>query len=414
MLYSLAQNGMNGVKRKLSRTFRSFFDSEKAGGLLLVVCTAVSLAVTNSGAGVAYLDFWHAKVAGLSVEHWVNDALMAVFFLLIGLELERELYVGELSDFRNALLPIVAAAGGLCVPALIHFSINAGTQAQAGLGIPMATDIAFALGALALLGSRVPASLKVFLTALAVMDDLGAIVVIAIFYTAKLSLMYLAGALAVFGLLVVLNRLRVMSLIPYLLGGALMWFLMLKSGVHATIAGVLLAFAIPFTGKEDDEESPSHRLEHVLHKPVAFGILPVFALANTGIVLGADALERLAAGNSLGIILGLLVGKPVGITLASYAAVKAGLCRLPLDLNWRHVFGAGLLGGIGFTMSIFITNLAFAGNADEINVSKMAILVASLTAGVAGFLWLKLMGATVIGDDDLDAMDFDVRTPGEA
>jgi NhaA family Na+:H+ antiporter len=397
---------MGVVKRRLSKTFRNFFDSEKSSGVLLIVCTAVSLAVTNSGAGAAYLDFWHSYVAGLSVEHWVNDLLMAVFFLLIGLELERELYVGELSDFRNALLPIVAAAGGLGLPALIHFSINAGTPAQPGLGIPMATDIAFALGALALLGSRVPASLKVFLTALAVMDDLGAIIVIAVFYTAELSAAYLLGALAVFGLLVVLNRLRVMSLVPYLLGGALMWFLMLKSGVHATIAGVLLAFAIPFTGKEDDEESPSHRLEHVLHKPVAFAILPVFALANTGIVLGADALQRLAGGNSLGIVLGLLVGKPVGITLVSFAAVAAGLCRLPLDMNWRHVFGAGLLGGIGFTMSIFITNLAFAGNAEEINTSKTAILAASLTAGVAGFIWLKLFGAPVRGDDDMDAMDF--------
>jgi NhaA family Na+:H+ antiporter len=397
---------MGVVKRRLSKTFRNFFDSEKSSGILLIACTAVSLAVTNSGAGGAYLDFWHSRAAGLSVEHWVNDLLMAVFFLLIGLELERELYVGELSDFRNALLPIVAAAGGLGLPALIHFSINAGTPAQLGLGIPMATDIAFALGALALLGSRVPASLKVFLTALAVMDDLGAIIVIAVFYTAELSAAYLLGALAVFGLLVVLNRLRIMSLVPYLLGGALMWFLMLKSGVHATIAGVLLAFAIPFTGKEEDEESPSHRLEHVLHKPVAFAILPVFALANTGIILGADALQRLAGGNSLGIMLGLLVGKPVGIMLVSFAAVAAGLCRLPLDMSWKHVFGAGLLGGIGFTMSIFITNLAFAGNAEEINASKIATLAASLAAGVAGFIWLKLFGAPLRGDDDMDAMDF--------
>jgi NhaA family Na+:H+ antiporter len=197
-----------------------------------------------------------------------------------------------------------------------------------------------------------------------------------------------------------------MSLLPYLLGGALMWFLMLKSGVHATIAGVLLAFAIPFTGKEDDEESPSHRLEHSLHRPVAFLILPVFALANTAIVVGAGALEGLTASNSLGIILGLLLGKPVGITLLSFIAVAIGVCRLPLDLNWRHVFGAGLLGGIGFTMSIFITNLAFVGEAAVINASKMAILLASLTAGTAGFLWLKLLGQPVAGDEDMDTMDF--------
>jgi len=401
------------VKRNLSKTFRNFFESKKSGGVLLIICTAVSLLVTNSPAGVGYAGLWHAYVGPLSLEHWINDALMAVFFLFIGLELERELYVGELSDFRNALLPIVAALGGIALPALIHFSLNAGTPTQAGGGIPMATDIAFALGVLALLGSRVPASLKVFLTALAVMDDLGAIIVIAVFYTAELSLAYLLGALAVFGLLVVLNRLRVMSLLPYLAGGALMWFLMLKSGVHATIAGVLLAIAIPFTGKEDDEDSPSHRLEHFLHKPVAFAILPVFALANTAIVVGSDALSGLTASNSLGIILGLLVGKPVGITLLSFAAVAAGVCRLPFDLSWRHVFGAGLLGGIGFTMSIFITNLAFAGGAEVINASKMSILLASLAAGTAGFLWLKLLGRPVAGDDDMDAMDFEVRAPGE-
>ncbi|HEV2761414.1 MAG TPA: Na+/H+ antiporter NhaA [Pyrinomonadaceae bacterium] len=394
------------VKRELSKTFKNFFESEKSGGVLLIVCTALSLVVTNSAAGPSYVGLWHAYVGGLSLEHWINDALMAVFFLFIGLELERELYVGELSDFRNALLPIVAAIGGIAFPALIHFALNAGTPAQAGIGIPMATDIAFALGVLALLGSRVPASLKVFLTALAVMDDLSVIIVIAVFYTADLSLAYLLGALAVFGLLVGLNRLRIMSLLPYLAGGALMWFLMLKSGVHATIAGVLLAFAIPFTGKEDDEESPSHRLEHFLLKPVAFVILPVFALANTAIVIGAEALPGLTANNSLGIISGLLIGKPVGITLLSFAAVAVGLCRLPLDLNWKHVFGAGLLGGIGFTMSIFITNLAFAGEAETVNDSKMAILLASLVAGAAGFLWLKLLGQPVAGDYDMDTMDF--------
>src|SRR5918997_237210 len=311
------------VKRKLSKTFKNFFDSEKSSGVLLIVCTAVSLAVTNSAAGESYLGLWHTYVGGLSVEHWINDGLMAVFFLFIGLELERELYVGELSDFRNALLPIVAAAGGIAFPALIHFALNAGTPTQAGVGIPMATDIAFALGVLALLGSRVPASLKVFLTALAVMDDLGAIIVIAVFYAAEFSLAYLVGALAVFGLLFALNRLRVMSLLPYLAGGVLMWFLMLKSGVHATVAGVLLAFAIPFTGKEDDEDSPSHRLEHFLHKPVAFVILPIFALANTGIVVGSGWEQNLTTANSSGIIGGLVLGKPLGITLLSILAVAA-------------------------------------------------------------------------------------------
>lgn len=400
---------MGVVQRKLSRTFQNFFDSEKSSGILLIICTIISLVITNSILGANYLSLWQMYVAGLSIEHWINDGLMTIFFLFIGLELERELQVGELSDFKNALLPIFAALGGICLPALIHFIFNRGTEAQAGIGIPMATDIAFALGVLALLGSRVPASLKVFLTALAVIDDLGAIVVIAVFYTAKLSVANLIGAIVVFGLLFALNRFfRVMSLIPYLLGGALMWFLMLKSGVHATIAGVLLAFTIPFTSKEDDEESPSHRLEHFLHKPVAFIILPIFALCNTGIVIGADALPSLTATNSLGIISGLLIGKPIGIMLLSFIAVSFGVCRLPLDLNWKHVFGAGILGGIGFTMSIFITNLAFAGESTLINASKMAILLASLTAGTSGFLWLKLLGKSEESDDDIDTMDFEV------
>jgi NhaA family Na+:H+ antiporter len=403
---------MMRIERRLSKTFKAFTESSKAGGIILIVCTLVSLAIANSSFGPGYLGFWHGYVAGLSIEHWVNDALMAIFFLLIGLELERELYNGELSDLRNAMLPMLAAAGGIAVPALIHFGLNGGTATQAGVGIPMATDIAFALGVLALLGSRVPASLKIFLTALAVMDDLGAIIVIALFYTNDLSFLYLLGALGVFAGLLAMNRvLRVMALAPYLLGGALMWFLMLKSGVHATIAGVLLAFAIPYSSREDDAESPSHRLEHVLHKPVTFLILPVFALANTGIVIGADWASELLSANSLGIILGLVAGKPVGIFLFSFAAVALGLCRLPLDLSWRHILGAGLLGGIGFTMSIFITNLAFLGAPEAINGSKMAILAASLVAGIAGFTWLKLWGAPLHCDRDMDTMDFDDTDP---
>lgn len=380
----------------LSQTFKDFANSGKAGGIILIVCTLLSLLIANSPLGHGYLEFWHRQIAGLSVELWVNDALMAIFFLLIGLELERELYNGELSDFKKALLPILAAAGGIAVPALIHFALNKGTLTQPGLGIPMATDIAFALGVLALLGSKIPSSLKIFLTALAVMDDLGAIIVIAVFYTAKLSLSYLAGALSVFILLILMNRvLRIMALTPYLVGGAVLWFLMLKSGVHATIAGVLLAFTIPYSAKQDDEMSPSHRLEHVLHKPVAFLILPIFALANTGIIIGSGWTEELLSINSLGIILGLAAGKPVGIMLACSAAVALGVCRLPLDLAWRHVLGAGLLGGIGFTMSIFITNLAFPGHPEIVNSAKMAILVASLISGILGFVWLKTKGKPV-------------------
>jgi NhaA family Na+:H+ antiporter len=399
---------MSVVQRKLTRTFREFFDDQKSSGIILIVCTVVSLVITNSPIGENYLKLWHFYVAGLSIEHWINDGLMAIFFLLIGLELVRELYKGELSNFKNALLPIFAAIGGIALPALIHFSLNAGTETQAGIGIPMATDIAFALGVLALLGSRVPASLKIFLTALAVMDDLGAIIVIAVFYTASVSTAYLFGAMVVLGLLFLLKKTGVMSLIPYLIGGAIMWYLMLKSGVHATIAGVLTAFTIPFTPVVDDETSPSYKLEHFLHKPVAFVILPIFALCNTGIVIGADALQTLANPNEIGIMGGLIVGKPIGIILLSFVAVTLGISRLPLDLSWRHIFGAGLLGGIGFTMSIFITNLAFVGNAEEINGSKMAILLASLVAGTIGFLWLKFLSKPTEVDTNVDTMDYDI------
>ncbi len=386
---------MSLAQQKLSFTFNKFFDSEKASGILLIACTVASLVIANSPVGVHYLGFWQTEVGGLTVEYWINDALMAIFFLFIGLELERELYVGELSDFKNALLPIFAAVGGMAAPALIHFAFNAGTPTQDGIGIPMATDIAFALGVLAILGNRIPASLKVFVVAFAVIDDLGAIIVIALFYTAKLSVWYFAGAMAVMALLVTLNRVfGVMSLVPYLLGGALMWFLMLKSGIHATIAGVMLAFAIPFSAKDEDTKSPSHRLEHFLHRPVAFAILPIFALANTGIPIGADWFQSLASINSAGIMAGLLVGKPLGVTLLCLVAVAGGVCQLPPDLKWGHVIGAGILGGIGFTMSIFITNLAFAGNAETINASKIAILLASLVAGTVGFLWLRFSGKT--------------------
>jgi NhaA family Na+:H+ antiporter len=348
------------------------------------------MSIANSMFGEQYLNFWHIELLGLSIEHWVNDGLMAVFFLFIGLELERELYSRELSDFKKALLPFFAAVGGIAIPALIHFVLNADTPTQIGMGIPMATDIAFALGILALLGSRVPVSLKIFLTALAVIDDLGAIIVIAVFYTADISAMYLIAAMGVFALMVVMNRfLRVLSLMPYLLGGAIMWFLMLKSGVHATIAGVMLAFAIPYSSKQDDEASPSHKLEHFLHKPVAYLILPLFALANTGIIFEANWAENLSTSNSIGILAGLVIGKPLGIAVFTFTVVVLGLCQLPQDLNWKHVLGAGLLAGIGFTMSIFITNLAYIGNSEMITASKIAILFASLTAGILGYLWLS-------------------------
>jgi NhaA family Na+:H+ antiporter len=388
----------SGMSTYLSKTFRAFIDSEKSSGILLIVCTIVSLLIANSSIGADYLSWWHTPVAGLSLEHWINDGLMAIFFLLIGLELEREFHSGELSSVQSALLPFFAAVGGIIAPAVIHFSFNAGTATQGGVGIPMATDIAFALGVLAILGNRIPAGLKVFVAAFAVMDDLGAIVIIAAFYTAKITVGYLAAALAVWIVLYTLNRrFCVMAVTPYLLGGALMWFLMLKSGVHATVAGVMLAFTIPYSSRADDEESPSHRLEHFLHKPVAFVILPIFALANTAVVVGPDWTQSLTSSNSLGIAAGLILGKPMGVTLLCYLAVASGLCRLPGDLSWRHIAGAGILGGIGFTMSIFICNLAFAGQPDVINASKIAILFASLIAGAMGFLWLALSGKPASG-----------------
>jgi len=374
---------------KLTETFTRFARSEQFGGALLVVCTIVSLTLANSPAAGAWSALWHARLGPLSLEHWINDALMAIFFLLIGLELERELYVGELSKLRNALLPAFAAVGGMIAPALFHFALNRGTDTQAGFGIPMATDIAFALGVLALLGARVPAALKVLVVAFAVIDDLGAIVLIAAVYTAEIAVPWLALALGTWAALIALNRLRVMRLAPYLVGGAFLWFCLLKAGIHASIAGVLLAFAIPFSARAPDTESPSHRLEHWLHKPVAFGILPLFALANTAVMIDHGAIAQLASANSLGIALGLIVGKPLGVLLLCFVAVVCGASSLPTGVRWTHIVGAGFLGGIGFTMSIFITNLAFAGDDASINSSKLAVLIASLVAGALGFLWLR-------------------------
>lgn len=372
---------------KLTRLFSEFFSSEKAGGLILVFVTVISLTIANSQWQESYINFWNLQIAEHSLVHWINDGLMAIFFLLIGLELEREIYHGELSNLKNAALPMFGALGGMLVPAGIFLLFNFATGNQKGAGIPMATDIAFAIGILSLLGSRVPASLKIFLTALAVIDDLGAIIVIAVFYTASISYINLFIALGIFGLLLVLNRLKIHNLVPYLVGGVAMWYFMLHSGVHATITGVLVAFAIPFGNGA--EKSPSYILQHFLHKPVAFFILPLFAVANTCIVIGDGWKTGLGDTNSLGIMAGLILGKPIGICLLSLIGVGLGLCALPPDLKWKNILAAGFLGGIGFTMSIFITLLAF-DDAEIINNSKIAILVASFVAGLIGFSWLRL------------------------
>jgi NhaA family Na+:H+ antiporter len=377
---------------QLSSTFNRFFESEKSSAIILIIATVISVALTNSVMSDSYLAFWRNEFLGLSLEHWINDGLMAIFFLMIGLELEREIYVGELSLLRNALLPIFAALGGTLAPALIHYLFNADLPTQSGIGIPMATDIAFALGALALLGKRIPPSLKVFVVAFAVIDDLIAIIVIALFYTNHVAMFYLTISIGIFLVLLCLNRFFRVSLLPvYLFGGVLMWIFMLKSGVHATVAGVMLAFAIPFWSRDQQQPSASHQLENFLHKPVAFIVLPLFALANTGIVFGANWALDLATPNSLGVMLGLVVGKPLGVLILSMTVVLIGICKLPTEVTWSHMIGAGLLGGIGFTISIFITNLAFEAQLELINASKIAVFTASLLAGLIGLLWLRVV-----------------------
>lgn len=376
-----------------TRLFLDFFNSEKFSGFLLIGCTALSLLVANSSWGESYAHFWHYPFAGLTVELWINDGLMAVFFLLVGLEIEREIYIGELSTFRLAILPIVAALGGMLVPAGIHLLLNNGTPTASGAGIPMATDIAFALGILSLAGKAVPPAIKVFLTALAIIDDLGAILVIALFYTEQLSILYLSIALLTFALLFFLGKKGITRGWVYGIGGLVLWYCMFRSGVHATISGVLLAFAIPF-GKGGNQ-SLSARLQHFLHPIVAYFIVPVFALANTGIILSGEILHTLGSVNSLGIMMGLTLGKPIGIVLFSAVAVQIKTASLPSGVAWKHIMAAGMLAGIGFTMSIFITILAFPDSATIVS-SKVAILVASLLSAFIGLFIFRLFGSRSI------------------
>ncbi len=374
---------------QLTGLLRDFLHSESRAGFILIACTLLSLILANSALSESYVHLWHLEiVGGYSVEYLINDGLMTLFFLLVGLEIEREIYQGELSDFRAALLPIFAALGGMIFPSLIHWLFNAGEVTQRGAGIPMATDIAFALGVLSMLGKSVPITLKIFLTALAIIDDLGSIAVIAIFYSHGLSWGYLSAAIGVFALMGLLRVFRILVLWPYLLMGVVAWFCMLHSGIHATITGVILAFIVPFG--DGDKKSPSYVLEHRLTGIVAFIVLPLFALANTGIVIPNGWYDSLFSHNSLGIMMGLMVGKPLGILLFSVLAVVLGLSRLPEGMTWKHVFGAGLFGGIGFTMSMFVTLLAFH-DPELIVASKIAIMSASILSAILGVLWLKLM-----------------------
>ena len=367
---------------------KEFLDSEKSCGFILVVCVALSLLLSNIPIGDAYQGFWQVELYGHSLVHIINDGLMTLFFLLIGLELEREIYVGELRRWHDAVLPLFAAVGGMLVPAAIYYMVTSDTPFVGGVGIPMATDIAFAIGILSLLGGRVPPVLKIFLVALAVIDDLGAILVIAIFYATDISWMYLGLALLVFAFLLVLNRCNVLRLWPYLLGGVAMWYFMLLSGVHPTLSGVLLAFAIPF--REHSSTAPSYRLQHYLAKPIAFAVLPLFALANTAIAFEGGGFANVFLPSGVGALLGLLVGKPLGIMLFVFMGVWLGAATKPRALKWKYILGVGLLAGIGFTMSIFITLLSF-DSMPLISGTKVAILLASLLSGILGYVWLAMV-----------------------
>ena len=369
---------------------RRFLNNEASGGLLLMVVALLAILIANSPLSGADFSAIHAYLGPLSVQHWVNDALMAVFFLFVGLEIKREMTEGQLSTWARRLLPGVAAAGGMAAPALIYLAFNGSDPATArGWAIPAATDIAFALGVLSLLGPRVPVSLKIFLAALAIIDDLGAVIIIALFYTSQLSLLDLAGAAVVLGLLVALNLRGAASLAPYLLLGAVLWVFVLRSGVHATVAGVLLALTIPIKALLDGAEvSPLRRLEHALHIPVAFLIVPIFGFANAGVSFAGVTPAVLAEPLSLGVAGGLVLGKLIGVFGAVLLMVRTGLADLPAGASWTQMLGVALLCGIGFTMSLFIGLLAFSDPALQDRV-KFGILAGSLVAGLSGYLVLR-------------------------
>lgn len=379
------------------KVFKDFFGSTSAGGIILIGCVIISLIIANTESADNFASLLNTEVgfANESVELrypiilWINDGLMAIFFLLVGLEIKREIIEGELSSVKQAALPVLAAIGGVMIPALIYTGFNINEEAYVhGWGIPMATDIAFALGILSLLGNKVPSSVKIFLAALAIVDDLMAILVIAIFYSTDLHLTYLMYAGGIVGLLIVFNRMGVKNILFYVLPGMVMWYLIHHSGIHATIAGVLTALTLPTT--PDAKESPLEKLEHMLTKPVNFIIMPIFAIANTNITFESGMLEGLASNLGMGIILGLFLGKPIGIFLMSWLSVKLKIAKLPAKSDWVHIFGLGLLGGIGFTMSIFIALQSFHGNVEYENEAKFAVLIASVLSGVCGYGILNL------------------------
>lgn len=380
-------------KRKLTnRIFtpiREFLVDSRASGIILIACTVLSLTLANLPATqTAYTAFWqhtvHLSFSGFHLPEsyllWVNDVFMTFFFFLVGMEIKRELTTGELASIKKSLLPVLAALGGMIVPAILFSLFNGGTSFKHGWGIPMATDIAFSLGVLSLLGKRVPVQLKIFLAALAIIDDLGAVVTIGIFYTSSLHLAYLLCGLGILGVILMMNRLSVANPVWYLIPGILLWFCIFNSGVHATLAGVMMAFSMPLKSLA--------RLEHLLCKPVNFLIMPLFALANTAITLPGDFLEAFSSSISYGIMTGLVIGKPLGIFLFSYVAVKLRIASLPSQTNYTQLLGIGILGGIGFTMSIFTSTLAYDAATLQI-VSKVAVIAASVIAAFVGHTFFR-------------------------
>ncbi|HJE23967.1 MAG TPA: Na+/H+ antiporter NhaA [Methylorubrum populi] len=377
------------LRRPLS-ALRSLIARESAGGLVLMAAAAAALAVANSPLAEAYDHLLHIPIGPMSLLHWVNDGLMVVFFLLVGLEIKREALDGQLRTWPARVLPGLAAGAGMALPALVYLVFNAGQVTARGWAIPTATDIAFALGVLALLGPRVPVSLKIFLSAVAIVDDLGAVVVIALFYTGQIDAVMLGSAAGLLALLFALNRLGVRALTPYLLAGLVLWFFVLRSGIHATVAGVLLALFVPIRpspGRPEDETSPLHRLEHALHPWVAFLIVPVFGFANAGVTLVGLPPSAFVDPVTLGVALGLFLGKQAGIFLSVRLAVAAGFAARPAGASWPQVYGVALLCGIGFTMSLFIGALAFSDGLRGTE-TKLGVLGGSLLSGLFGAVLL--------------------------
>ena len=383
---------------------RRFLSSASAGGLILMGAAALALIVANSPLAGAYSSVLGTYVGGLSVLHWINDALMAVFFLLVGLEIKREMLDGQLSTWPRRVLPGAAALGGMIGPALVYLAINRGPAGEPnGWAIPTATDIAFALGVLALLGSRVPVSLKIFLTALAIIDDLGAVLIIAAFYTSGVQPLALAAAAGVTAVLILLNRSGVTKLSPYIGLGVVLWFFVLQSGLHATLAGVVLALTIPLRRRlaaPDDPASPLHRLEHAIAPWVTFLIVPIFGFANAGVSLAGASISTLAQPVPMGIALGLLLGKQLGIFAAAALVIRLGWAELPTHVTWRQLYGVSLICGIGFTMSLFIGLLAFPDDVSLQNSLKMGVLAGSLASGLAGWLILRVVRGRPIETDE--------------